>query len=154
MFGEYEYGACFMIIGFTCGAFDLLHAGHVYFLEQSAKQCDYLKVGLHSNPRIDRFSKNAPIQTIYERWMQLRAVREVSEIIPYDTEDDLVNLFATQTIHKRFLGTEYKGCTITGENICQLKDIEIVHIPRLHTYSSSELRERIIATIVNQVNSI
>ena len=49
-------------IGFTCSCFDLLHAGHIIMLEDAKKQCDYLIVGLQSNPTIDRPNeKNKPI---------------------------------------------------------------------------------------------
>lgn len=129
--------------GFTCGAFDLLHAGHVYLLTEAAKYCEYLKIGLHSNPNLDRPSKNAPIQSLYERWLQLKALRVVHEIIPYDTENDLANLLATQDIDVRFLGAEYEGMSVTGENICRERNIQIKYIPRLHTYSSSTLRQRV-----------
>lgn len=132
-----------MTIGFTCGAFDLLHAGHIHLLEEAAKQCDYLKVGLHSNPKLDRPVKNAPIQSMYERWLQLHALRVVHEIIPYDTEDDLTNLLATQDMQRRFLGSEYEGMSITGEQICRTRNIQLIYIPRLHTYSSSTLRQRV-----------
>ena len=54
-------------VGFTCSAFDLLHAGHMLMLKDAKDQCDYLIVGLHSNPRINRVDKNEPIQSLEER---------------------------------------------------------------------------------------
>lgn len=130
-------------VGFTCGAFDLLHSGHIHFLTEARQQCDMLKVGLHTNPQTDRAHKNAPVQTMYERWMQLQALACVDEIIPYDTEDDLSNLLATQNIQVRFLGSEYERATVTGESICRERNITLVYIKRLHTYSSSTLRQRV-----------
>ena len=47
-------------IGFTCGAFDLLHAGHIVMLEETKQFCDYLIVGLQTDPSIERPSKNKP----------------------------------------------------------------------------------------------
>ena len=41
-------------IGFTCGAFDLLHAGHIVMLKEARQNCDYLIVGLQTDPSIDR----------------------------------------------------------------------------------------------------
>jgi glycerol-3-phosphate cytidylyltransferase len=76
-------------VGFTCSAFDLLHAGHIQMLRDAKEQCDYLIVGLQTDPTIDRAEKNPPIQTIVERYTQLKAVRYVDEIIPYGTERDL-----------------------------------------------------------------
>ena len=59
-----------MKIGFTCGAFDLLHAGHVVMLEEAKDNCDFLMVGLQTDPTIDRSDKNKPVQSIYERYIQ------------------------------------------------------------------------------------
>jgi len=46
--------------GFTCGAFDLLHAGHCVMLKEAKENCDYLIVGLQTDPSIDRQEKNQP----------------------------------------------------------------------------------------------
>ena len=59
------------VIGFTCGAFDLFHAGHNIMLRDCKTRCDKLIVGLHTDPSIDRSEKNKPIQTVYERYTQL-----------------------------------------------------------------------------------
>jgi glycerol-3-phosphate cytidylyltransferase len=107
------------------------------------KKCDYLVVGLHSDPTIDRPAKNKPIQTMFERWMQLDACKFVDEIIPYDTERDLVNMMATLKINKRFVGMDHQLDNITGQSICECRGINIVYTERLHDYSSSELRGRL-----------
>ena len=51
-------------IGFTCGAFDLLHAGHIVMLKEAKANCDHLIVGLQTDPSIDRQEKNQPIQSL------------------------------------------------------------------------------------------
>ena len=82
-----------MKIGFTCSTFDLLHAGHVQMLREAKQQCDYLMCGLQIDPTIDRpDTKNKPIQTVVERYTQLKAVKYVNEIIPYSTERDLMDI--------------------------------------------------------------
>lgn len=134
-------------IGFTCGAFDLLHVGHISMLEYCARQCDRLVVGLHTNPAIDRpDTKNVPVQTMYERWVHLMALSCVTQVIPYDTEQDLKNLLATQDIHIRFIGEEYRQSLdfVTGIHICQDRRITLHFVPaRLHNYSSSNMRHRV-----------
>jgi glycerol-3-phosphate cytidylyltransferase len=135
-----------MITGFTCGAFDLLHPGHVYFLGVCKKHCDQLIVGLHTDPTLDRHTKNKPIQSVFERWYQLKAHLGPNDlIIPYDTELDLLNMLGMLPINKRFLGTDYMQFedAITGFDRCKLRNIELVYIQRDHTYSSSELRNRL-----------
>ena len=72
-----------MKVGFTCSSFDLLHAGHVQMLRDAKEQCDFLICGLQVNPAYDRLEKNSPIQSIVERYTQLKAIRYVDEIIPY-----------------------------------------------------------------------
>jgi glycerol-3-phosphate cytidylyltransferase len=130
--------------GFTCGAFDLLHPGHVHFIHEARKKCEFLIVGLHTDPTIDRpGSKNKPIQSVFERYLQLDGLSCVDLIVPYDTERDLVNMMATLDIQVRFVGTDYNGKHITGEDICSTRGIEIVHISRYHDYSSTSLRERL-----------
>jgi glycerol-3-phosphate cytidylyltransferase len=134
-----------LIRGFTCGAFDLLHPGHVHLLTKSSQQCDELFVGLHTDPTIDRPRfKNKPIQTTFERFVQLNALSFIKKIIPYDTEKDLLNMLSTLYINKRFLGFDYNSSAITGYSVCKERNIEIVYISRMHTWSSSELRKRII----------
>jgi glycerol-3-phosphate cytidylyltransferase len=131
------------MIGFVCGAYDLFHAGHNILLRDCKDQCDKLIVGLHTNPNIDRKEKNKPIQSVFERWVQLKNCSWVDEIIPYETESDLINLFATTKIDRRFLGEDYIGKLFTGESLCKQLNIEIVFIKRRHNFSSTELRNRV-----------
>ena len=126
------------MIGFTCGAFDLLHAGHIVMLEEAKSNCDYLIVGLQTDPTIDRNEKNKPIQSVYERYVQLNAVEYVDEIIPYDTEQSLLDLLQSQNIDIRFVGEEYRDSKLTGRDL-----IELHYTSRRHSFSSSSLREKV-----------
>jgi len=135
-----------MTVGFTCGAFDLFHAGHNIFLRDAKKHCNHLIVGLHTDPTIDRPNKNKPIQTIYERYVQLKNCSWVDDIIPYDTENDLLNLLATNTIDVRFLGNDYLYTKFTGDQLCEILNIKTIYLNRYHNFSSSELRKRIAET--------
>ena len=127
------------MIGFTCGAFDLLHAGHIVMLEESRSQCDYLIVGLQTDPTIDRPEKNKPIQSVYERFVQLDAVKYIDNIIPYDTEESLIDLLKSQHIDIRFVGEDYRDRDFTGSDL----PIEVQYTSRQHSFSSSGLRKRI-----------
>ena len=132
-----------MKIGFNCSSFDLLHAGHVTMLKMEKQHCDHLIAALQIDPTIDRPGiKNRPVQSAYERFVQLQACRYVDEIIVYETEFDLLQLFKTQTIHIRFLSEEYKDRDFTGKQYCIENGIELFYHRRQHVYSSSELRAR------------
>jgi glycerol-3-phosphate cytidylyltransferase len=132
-----------MKIGFNCSSFDLLHAGHVTMLKMEKELCDYLKVALQVDPTIDRPGiKNKPIQSIYERYVQLQACKYVDEILVYETEFDLLQLLMTQTIHIIFLRDEYLNRDFTGKQWCIDNGIELHYHKRQHIYGSSELRKR------------
>jgi|TARA_R110000803_G_scaffold25160_1_gene60141 glycerol-3-phosphate cytidylyltransferase len=130
-----------MKIGFTCSSFDLLHAGHVQMLREAKEHCDYLIVGLQIDPSLDRPEKNPPIQTIVERYSQLKAVRYVDEIIPYKTEQDLEDILELYTIDVRVLGEEYRDKDFTGKDICRKRDIDLHFNRRDHRFSSTLLRQ-------------
>jgi len=130
-------------IGFTCGAFDLFHAGHVLMLAECKKHCDRLLVGLQTDPTIDRSEKSKPIQSVLERGIQLKACRYVDDIIVYETEADLENLLNIFEINIRFIGEDHKGDVITGEEICKKRGIEIYFNERKHNFSTTNLVWRI-----------
>lgn len=130
-------------VGFTCSTFDLLHAGHILMLAESKQVCDYLIVGVQSDPTIDRpGTKNKPVQSIVERYVQLSAVKFVDEIIVYNTEKDLEDMLMFLPITVRIIGEEYKDKDFTGKQICDERGIKIWYNSRSHRFSSSELRQR------------
>ena len=130
-------------VAFTCSTFDLLHAGHILMLAECKQICDYLIVGLQTDPTIDRpDTKNKPVQSIVERYVQLSAVKFVDEIIVYDTEKDLEDLLAFLPITMRICGEEYKDKHLTGKDICDNRGIRTHYNSRTHRFSSSELRQR------------
>ena len=128
-----------MKIGLTSSAFDLLHAGHILMLKEAKSACDYLIVALQVDPTIDRPSKNKPIQSFFERWVQVSAVKYVDEIIPYSTESELLTILQNYDIDVRILGEEYETKPFTGNNL----DMEYYFNKRTHEYSSTELKKRI-----------
>ena len=132
-----------MKVGFTASTFDLCHSGHVQMLREAREQCDYLICGLQIDPSIDRNTKNAPLQTIVERYTQLKAVRYVDEIIPYITEEDLEDILSMYHIDVRILGDEYRDEDFTGKDICKKRDIQLYFNKRDHRFSSSDLRYRL-----------
>ena len=132
-----------MKVGFTCSTFDLLHAGHVQMLREAKEQCDYLICGLQVDPSLDRKDKNAPIQTIVERYTQLKAVGYIDEIIPYGTESDLEDILSMYHIDVRILGEEYRDKDFTGKDIAKQRGSKIVFNGRDHSFSSTSLRKRV-----------
>jgi glycerol-3-phosphate cytidylyltransferase len=134
-----------MRIGFTCSTFDLFHAGHIIMLEEAKKQCDYLIVGLQTDPTIDRpTEKNKPVQSVFERFVQLKACKYVDEIVVYATEKELVDILLSYPITVRILGDEYENKQFTGRQECVDKGIKFYFNSRSHSFSTTELRQRVI----------
>lgn len=132
-----------MKVGITFSAFDLLHAGHIKMLEEAKRQCDYLIVGLQTDPTIDRPNKNKPTQSVVERYIQLKGCKFVDEIVPYATERDLEDILRSFKIDVRILGDEYANLDFTGRDYCQEKGIELYFNTRDHRFSSSSLRKEV-----------
>jgi glycerol-3-phosphate cytidylyltransferase len=130
-------------IGITCSTFDLLHAGHIIMLEECKKYCDYLICALQVDPTIDRPTKNKPIQSIVERYLQLDAVQHVNKIIPYSTEEELITILSSLDLDVRIIGEEYKDTDFTGKDVCIKRGIKIVYNKRDHDFSTTSLRQRI-----------
>ena len=98
-------------------------------------------VGLQTDPTIDRpETKNKPVQSIFERYVQLQACKFVDEVVVYATEKDLEDVLRSYPIDVRILGEEYQGREFTGYNI----PMEFYFNKRRHSFSTSELRQRVI----------
>ena len=132
-------------IGITFSTFDMLHAGHIAMLSEAKNHCDYLIAGLQTDPTIDRpDTKNAPIQSVVERQIQLAACRYVDEVVVYQTEQDLIDLLLILPVDVRILGVEYADKSFTGQDECYNRGIELVFNGRDHSFSSSSLRRRVV----------
>ena len=138
-----------MITGFTCGAFDLLHAGHALMLEECKRYCDYLIVGVQSDPSLDRQSKNKPVMSYDERIILVKSNKWVDEVVLYDTEDDLRRLLSLRRPDVRILGDDWIKKPYTGHDL----PIKVVFVERDHGYSSTNLRHRIAMAEAQKYNS-
>jgi len=125
--------------GFTCGAMDLLHAGHILMLKECRARCDYLIVGLQTDPTLDRPEKSKPVETLEERGIRLEGCKYVDEIVVYNTEADLYKLLQEIKPEVRFVGRDHEGKPFTGDDL----PIKVIFNSRDHKFSSSSLRKRI-----------
>lgn len=128
-----------MKTGFTCSCFDLFHAGHIMMLKEAKAQCDYLIVGLQTDPTLDRPEKNKPIQSVFERFVQLQACKYVDEVVVYATEKELRDILLSYPINVRIIGDEYANKPFTGYDL----GMEIYFNSRRHSFSTTELRQRV-----------
>jgi|TARA_B100001971_G_C18139466_1_gene509555 glycerol-3-phosphate cytidylyltransferase len=128
-------------VGITFGAFDLFHAGHILMLQEAKTVCDHLIVCIQTDPSVDRNEKNAPVQSIVERQIQVTACRYVDEVIVYDTEADVMEILKSVDWDVRVLGDEYRDEPFTGRE----ETLDKCYFNRRpHNFSSSELRLRVV----------
>lgn len=136
-------------IGFTCGAFDLCHAGHMMMLRDAKTVCDHLIVGLHDDPSVGTDEtyrlrtggrpKNTPVMSLAERLEILRGIKYVDEIVVYGTEEELYNLLKRLKYDIRIIGSDWEGKPYTGHDLPHTTHYH----RRNHTYSTSDLRRRV-----------
>ncbi len=128
-------------VGVTVGAFDLCHAGHILMFKEAREVCDYLIVGLHTDPSIDRPEKNKPIMSVEERRIILEGIKYIDELFEYDTETQLYDILKENKygFDTRIIGADWKGKPYTGHDL----PLEIYFNTRDHGFSTTELRRRI-----------
>lgn len=117
---------------------DLLHAGHIYAIQEAKMNCDYLVILLNCLP-----DNKSPVETVFERWSRLKYLNGIDDIIPYQGEKDLVNVIKTIPHDVRFVGSDYREKDFTGRDFEESNGIEIYFLKRHHEYSSTRLKEKI-----------
>tara|TARA_Y100000310_G_scaffold163309_1_gene163156 strand:- start:7332 stop:8045 length:714 start_codon:yes stop_codon:yes gene_type:complete len=125
--------------GFLAGSFDLIHPGYIKMWKDAKTICDYLIVGLQTDPTLDRPSKNKPIHSIEERYIMLSAIKYIDEIIIYETEKDLYELLTKLNLDIRILGSDYQDVKYNGYDL----NIPIHFHERNHNWSATNLRKKI-----------
>jgi glycerol-3-phosphate cytidylyltransferase len=121
-------------------------------LQEAKSQCDYLIVGLQTDPTIDRPTKNKPVQSLVERYVQLKAISVVDEIIPYQTEAELLEIIKAIPIDVRIIGADYLNKDFTGKEIADELGIETYFNRRDHAFSTTNLRLRVWENELNKDN--
>ncbi|SVE25120.1 uncharacterized protein METZ01_LOCUS477974 [marine metagenome] len=104
-------------------------------LRESREHCDHLVVGLNVRPVTKQI-----MQSVVERYTQLQAVKWVDEIVPYGTEEELIDLIHLYRVDIRFIGEDYRDKPFTGD---QLENIEIFYNRRDHRFSSTGLKAHV-----------
>ena len=126
---------------------DILHAGHIFALEEAKKNCDYLIVALNTHP-----DGKSPVQSVFERYTQLMAVEHVDEVIPYQGREDMEILASVLEYDVRFLGSDYNGKDWDGKEQETIRGIPPYFIKRGHKLSSSDLKRRVVCVELNETN--
>lgn len=132
------------VIGFTAGAFDMFHVGHLNLLKNAKARCDYLIAGVNTDELITTYKNKYAIVPLEERMQIVGAVKYVDEVISVDTLDK-------ETIWKRkmfdivFIGDDWKGSERwkETEKIMSGHNVEVIYLPYTIGTTSTVLREKL-----------
>ena len=130
-------------IVFTNGCFDLLHPGHVDYLQRARALGEVLVLGLNDDDSIRRLkSLGRPINTLADRTVMLAALRSVDLVVPF-CEDTPLNLITALKPDVLVKGGDYLADDIVGANIVRRAGGEVIVMPFVDGHSSSGLIARI-----------
>ena len=122
------------MIVFTNGCFDVLHRGHIDYLEKSKKLGTKLIIGLNSDASVRRLKIGRPINTQEDRKFVLLSLRCVDEVIIFD-DDTPLNLIQSLKPNILTKGGDYKVSEVVGSDIVP----QTVIIPFLPGYSTTNI---------------
>ncbi|MFQ5518510.1 MAG: D-glycero-beta-D-manno-heptose 1-phosphate adenylyltransferase [Mariprofundus sp.] len=130
-------------IVFTNGCFDLLHPGHIDYLDRAAALGDMLIVGLNDDDSIRRLKGSTrPVNDLQHRTVMLAALRAVDLVVPFseDTPLNLINALMPDILVK---GGDYLPDDIVGASEVRAGGGEVIVMPFLDGHSSTALIKRI-----------
>lgn len=130
-------------IVFTNGCFDLLHPGHIDYLEKARQLGDKLIVGLNSDASVQRLKgMSRPLCPEKDRARMLAALASVDAVVMFEEDTPLALITALQP-DVLVKGGDYEGKLVVGREVVEKNGGEVVLIPFLEGYSTTSLIERI-----------
>jgi D-beta-D-heptose 7-phosphate kinase/D-beta-D-heptose 1-phosphate adenosyltransferase len=136
-------GAAGRTVVFTNGVFDLLHVGHLRYLQQARALGDALIVGLNSDRSVRQVKGPArPITTEAERAEILEALACVDGVVIFDepTPHDLIEALQPDILVK---GADWAADAIVGRDIVEARGGRVVRVPIEPGHSTTALIEKI-----------
>lgn len=132
------------IIGFTAGAFDMFHVGHLNLIKNAKARCDYLIVGVNTDELIADYKHKNAVVPLDERLQIVEAIKYVDEVIPVDTLDK-EKMWQRKKFDVVFIGDDWKGTKRWIETEKSLKEIgvEVIYLPYTTGTTSTLLREKL-----------
>jgi len=131
-------------IGFTSGAFDMFHIGHLNLIERAKAHCDNLIVGVNSDELIKQYKNKTAIVPFNERLAIVSAIRFVDKVIRVDTLDKEA-LFKDNPFDMIFIGDDWKGHPrwVETEKVMLFYNVKTIFLPYTHQTSSTLIREKL-----------
>jgi len=130
-------------IGFTSGVFDILHPGHVSYLEDAKSKCDVLIVGVNSDNSVKNYKDpSRPICVEIDRTVTVAGLASVDYVFIFEETNNSKNIELLKP-HVYIKGGDYEPNKLESAPLVKSYGGEVVIIPFLKGYSSSSIIERI-----------
>ncbi len=133
-------------IVFTNGCFDILHSGHVSYLEQARNLGDVLIVGVNTDDSIRRLKgETRPINTLTDRMKVLTALRCIDYVVAFGSEEDDTPIPVLEVVkpHVFAKGGDYTEADLPEAATIRKNGGEIRFIPFVPDHSTSRIIQRI-----------
>lgn len=130
-------------IVFTNGCFDILHVGHVCYLEEARNLGDYLVIGVNADASVSRLKgPSRPINPLQQRMMVLAALQSVDAVIPFseDTPYELIKALSPDLLVK---GGDWKVEDIVGSELVLAKGGQVLSLPFTEGWSTTYIEQKI-----------
>ena len=135
--------------GIIAGNFDVIHPGYIEMFNEMKKHVAEIHVLLHIDPSLNRPEKIKPLLSVTDRKNTLMALKGVTEVSSYNTEQELLQLIIDFNPEIRFLGEDYINRTdYTGYGLPP----KIIFLKRDHGWSTTKFKKLISDSIINNSN--
>lgn len=139
--------ACLPVLGYASGAFDLLHVGHLRYLQQAAARCRHLLVGIPDDDIITRVKGRPPLVSQADRRELVAGLACVGEAlavsVPMDDTTAFAAFLATRGVEAAFIGADWQH-TPRWQRLqpaLLARGIAVHFLPRAAGISSTRLRQ-------------
>lgn len=139
------------MIGYTTGAFDLFHIGHLNILKNAKANCDKLVVGVSTDELIGAYKNKQPAIPFVERIEIVKSIKYVDEVVPQTTMDKFA-MWEKIRFNTMFVGDDWKGTQkwIDLEKKFAELGVKIVYFPYTQSTSSTKLNQYLNKAIVEK----
>ena len=135
--------------GIIAGNFDVIHPGYIEMFNEMKKHVNEIHVLLHIDPSLNRPEKIKPLLSVKDRKMTLMALKGITQVSSYNTEQELLQLIIDVNPEIRFLGEDYINRTdYTGYGLLP----KIIFLKRDHGWSTTKFKKLITDSIINNSN--
>ena len=133
------------ITGYTQGAFDMFHVGHLNLLKRAREKCDELIVGVNTDELVQEYKGKKTVIPLDERMAIVDAIKCVDRVVPADTLDK-EEMYRRIGFDQIYIGSDWKGSKRWNETErCMAKyGVEVVYIQHTDGISSSIIRDKLL----------